>query len=102
MLFISIDDETGIATGIWWPVRFEAQRRTVLSAALVGLKDWLQREGIVTHIIIDKVIDYTPCSAGLPTGSFRFGRGRGDGPTHEPRERAHEQEQERGEIRSSE
>lgn len=60
VLFITIEDETGIANGILWPDRFEAQRRTVLSAAMVGLKGRLQREGIVTHIIIDKVIDYTP------------------------------------------
>jgi error-prone DNA polymerase len=27
---------------------------------MVGLRGRLQREGIVTHIIIDRVIDYTP------------------------------------------
>jgi error-prone DNA polymerase len=32
VLFITIEDETGIANGILWPHRFEAQRRTVLSA----------------------------------------------------------------------
>jgi error-prone DNA polymerase len=60
VLFITIEDETGIANGILWPDRFEAQRRTVLSSAMVGLRGRLQREGIVTHIIIDRVIDYTP------------------------------------------
>ena len=60
VLFITIEDETGIANGILWPDRFEAQRRTVLASAMVGLRGRLQREGIVTHIIIDRVIDYTP------------------------------------------
>ena len=60
ILFITIEDETGVANGILWPDRFEAQRRTVLSAAMVGLRGRIQREGIVTHIIIDQVIDHTP------------------------------------------
>lgn len=54
ILFMTIEDETGVANGILWPDRFEAQRRTVLSSAMVGLKGRLQKEGIVTHIIIDK------------------------------------------------
>jgi error-prone DNA polymerase len=61
-----------------WPDRSEAQRRAVLSAAVVGcgrLKGRLQREGIVTHIIIDKVINYTPLLRGIGDRNFRFGRG---------------------------
>lgn len=38
VLFITIEDETGIANGILWPDRFEAQRRTVMSAAIIGMK----------------------------------------------------------------
>ncbi len=36
VLFITIDDETGTVNGVLWPGRFEAQRRSVLSAAMVG------------------------------------------------------------------
>ncbi|WP_431358403.1 hypothetical protein [Sphingomonas echinoides] len=36
LLFITIEDETGIANGILFPDRFEAQRRTVMSAAMSG------------------------------------------------------------------
>jgi error-prone DNA polymerase len=40
VLFITIEDETGIANGIIWPHRFEAQRRVVLSSAMIGIKGW--------------------------------------------------------------
>lgn len=33
MLFMTVEDETGIANGILWPDRFEAQRRTIMSAS---------------------------------------------------------------------
>jgi DNA polymerase III alpha subunit len=44
VLFITIEDETGIANGILWPDRFEAQRRTVMSASMVGIKGRVQKE----------------------------------------------------------
>ncbi|USI75016.1 error-prone DNA polymerase [Sphingomonas morindae] len=82
VLFITIEDETGVANGILWPDRFEAQRRTVLSSAMVGLRGRLQREGIVTHIIIDRVIDYTPMLRAIADQGLPFRPGPGDGATH--------------------
>tara|TARA_B100002049_G_scaffold192643_1_gene149705 strand:- start:129 stop:665 length:537 start_codon:yes stop_codon:yes gene_type:complete len=81
VLFITIEDETGIANGILWPDRFEAQRRTVLSSAMVGLRGRLQREGIVTHIIIDKIIDYTPMLRSIGSGSLPHLAAPADGAT---------------------
>ncbi|UVO50410.1 error-prone DNA polymerase [Sphingomonas sp. SUN019] len=60
ILFITIEDETGIANGILWPDRFEAQRRTVMSAAMVSIKGRVQKEGIVIHVIADLITDLTP------------------------------------------
>lgn len=102
MLFITIEDETGVANGILWPDRFEAKRRTVLSAAMVGLKGRLQREGIVIHIIIENVIDYTPLLRGIGDREFPFRAGPGDGATHGGGPDARERTQDRGEIGSSE
>ena len=36
VVFVTLEDETGIANAILWPDRFEAQRRTVMSAAMLG------------------------------------------------------------------
>ena len=59
VLFITIEDETGVANGILWPDRFEAQRRTVMSAAMVSLKGRVQKEGKVIHVVVDRVTDLT-------------------------------------------
>ncbi|SEL02658.1 error-prone DNA polymerase, DnaE-like [Sphingomonas palmae] len=59
VLFLTIEDETGVANGILWPDRFEAQRRTVMSSAMVSLRGRVQKEGKVTHVIVDRVTDLT-------------------------------------------
>ena len=60
VLFLTIEDETGVANAILWPDRFEAQRRTVMTAAMVGVVGRVQREGQVIHVITDRIIDRTP------------------------------------------
>jgi error-prone DNA polymerase len=42
--FVTIEDETGIANAIIWSDRFEAQRRTVMSAAMVSIRGTLRRK----------------------------------------------------------
>ena len=41
---ITIEDETGIANGIFWPDCFEAQRRTVMSASMIGMRGGSRRK----------------------------------------------------------
>lgn len=82
VLFITIEDETGVANGILWPDRFEAQRRTVMSAAMVSLKGQVQKEGAVIHVIVDRVTDLTDMLREV--GEIDLPRlvARGDGATH--------------------
>jgi error-prone DNA polymerase len=91
VLFITIEDETGIANGIIWPDRFEAQRRTVLSAAMIGIKGTVQKEGQVIHVIADRIEDYTPLLRTVGDRDFPHRPGPGDGATHpgspDPRDR---------------
>ncbi len=82
ILFITVEDETGIANGILWPDRFEAQRRCVMSAAMIGMKGRVQREGEVIHIICDRIIDHTPLLRNVGQMAFPHQTGRGDGATH--------------------
>jgi error-prone DNA polymerase len=58
--FVTLEDESGIANAIIWQRVFEAYRRTVLSAAMVGISGTLQREGQVIHIVTDRIEDLTP------------------------------------------
>ncbi|MES2441702.1 MAG: error-prone DNA polymerase [Pseudomonadota bacterium] len=60
IVFITLEDETGIANAILWSDRFEAQRRVVMSATMLGIKGRVQREGLVIHLIADHVTDLTP------------------------------------------
>ena len=82
ILFITIEDETGIANGILWPDRFEAQRRTIMSAAMVGLKGHVQKEGEIIHVICDRIVDYTGLLAQVGRMDFPHTTGRGDGARH--------------------
>jgi error-prone DNA polymerase len=68
VIFITIEDEGGIANLIVWPKMFERFRRTVLRARLLGAQGTLQREGIVTHIVVDRLVDLTDHLAGLADG----------------------------------
>lgn len=82
VLFITIEDETGVGQGILWPDRFEAQRRTVMSASMVGLKGRVQKEGEVIHVIIDRVIDYGDLLRRVGDMELPIRAGRGDGVTY--------------------
>jgi error-prone DNA polymerase len=53
VLFVAIEDETGIADGILWPDRFEIYRRQVMSASIIAMRGRLQKEGEIINIICD-------------------------------------------------
>jgi error-prone DNA polymerase len=57
VIFITVEDETGVANIIVWPKAFEKFRRIVLTARLLRITGRLQREGIVAHIVADKLED---------------------------------------------
>jgi error-prone DNA polymerase len=82
VLFITIEDETGVANGILWPDRFEAQRRTVMSSAMVSLKGRVQVESNVTHVIVDRVTDMTAMLRSVGDVDLPSLVARGDGATH--------------------
>ena len=82
VLFVTIEDESGIANGILWPDRFEAQRRTVMSAAMIGIVGRVQREGLVIHVIADRIVDYTPMLRDVGDIDLPRLTAPGDGATH--------------------
>ena len=59
VLFITVEDETGVANIILWPDRFEAQRTVVMSSAMISITGVVQREGEVIHVIADRIHDRT-------------------------------------------
>jgi error-prone DNA polymerase len=82
VLFITIEDETGVANGILWPDRFEAQRRTVMSSAMVSIRGRVQKEGPVIHVVADLIVDLTPLLRQVGDLDLPRMTSRGDGATH--------------------
>jgi len=79
VLFITIEDETGVANAILWPDRFEAQRRIVLSASMIGIKGVVQREGEIIHVITARMEDMTPLLHSVGERDFPHRPGPADG-----------------------
>ncbi|MAY63798.1 MAG: error-prone DNA polymerase [Rhizobiales bacterium] len=57
VIFMTIEDETGIANIIVWPKAFERFRREVLGARLIRVEGRLQSESGVIHLIADRIAD---------------------------------------------
>ena len=57
VMFITIEDETGIANLIVWPSIFERQRRLVLTASMIACHGKVQRESGVIHVITERLQD---------------------------------------------
>ena len=71
VIFLTLEDETGVANVIIWPNVFERLRKVVLSSRLVKITGRLQREGIVTHLIAEDIVDLSDRLDALGDGSDR-------------------------------
>jgi error-prone DNA polymerase len=80
VLFITIEDETGIANLVIWPSLYEKQRRIILSAGMMAAHGRIQREGEVVHLVAQHLTDLTPAlaSVGDRDAAFPLPHGRGD------------------------
>src|SRR3569623_458367 len=82
LLFLTLEDETGIANGVLWKDRFEAHRRIVMSSAMVSITGHVQREGIVIHVVTERITDLTPLLRQVGDIDLPRLTSRGDGATH--------------------
>ncbi len=84
VMFITVEDETGVANLILWQDRFAAQRRLVLSAGMIACHGKVQREGEVVHVVTDRLEDLSDLlrSVGERDEAFPIRHGRGDEATH--------------------
>jgi len=65
VIFMTVEDETGIANIIVWPRTFERFRPVVLGARLIAVAGRMQSESGVIHVISDRLEDRTPLLAAL-------------------------------------
>jgi error-prone DNA polymerase len=60
VIFMTLEDETGIANAIVWARTFERFRPIVLGARLVAVAGKLQNESGVIHVVAEKIEDLSP------------------------------------------
>jgi len=80
VMFITIEDETGIANVVVWPKLFERSRRVVLGASMMAINGRIQREGEVVHLVAQQLFDLSADLSSLAErdGTFWPPTGRGD------------------------
>ena len=57
VVFLTLEDETGVANIVVWRQMFERFRRAVMGGRLLRITGPLQREGIVVHLIAEQIED---------------------------------------------
>ena len=60
VIFVTLEDETGVCNVVVWAKTFETYRRAVIAGRLLRVMGKLQREGGVVHVIAEKVEDLSP------------------------------------------
>jgi error-prone DNA polymerase len=96
VVFLTLEDETGIANVVVWPRVMEAFRRVVMGARLIEVAGGVQRspEGVV-HLVARRLVDRSGLLAALdgeppqrldPDAAPPHGRPAGDGPRRHPRD----------------
>ncbi|WP_395443866.1 error-prone DNA polymerase [Caulobacter sp. UC70_42] len=65
VMFMTIEDETGVSNLVIWKTLYEKQRRIAIGAHLIGVDGRIQREGDVVHLVAHQLHDLTPLMANL-------------------------------------
>jgi len=65
VIFLTLEDETGVSNVVVWPKVYERFRTAVIGGRLLRVRGYVQREGIVVHVIAQEVIDLSPKLAEL-------------------------------------
>jgi error-prone DNA polymerase len=97
VIFMTLEDETGIANIVVWPKLFEEYRRQVLGGRLVAIDGPVQSESGVIHVIAERVHDYTPLLAKLSAQGENL---HASGPADEPRKATYEDSRQSGHPRN--
>ena len=72
VVFLSLEDETGILSVILWPQVFATQRSVALTASLMVVSGTLQNRAGVTHLIARRLHDRSRWLAGFERRSRDF------------------------------
>ena len=57
VMFITIEDETGITNVVVWQKVFAQYWRVILSSSMIAVRGRVQREGEVVHLVVHRIVD---------------------------------------------
>ncbi|WP_212524453.1 OB-fold nucleic acid binding domain-containing protein [Actibacterium sp. MT2.3-13A] len=57
VIFVTLEDETGVANVVVWAKVYERYRRAVIAGRLLRVTGRLQREGGVVHVVAEVIED---------------------------------------------
>jgi error-prone DNA polymerase len=60
VVFVTLEDETGISNVIVWRDVFEANRKIAMTSRFLAMRGRLQREGLVVHVVAESFLDLSP------------------------------------------
>jgi error-prone DNA polymerase len=69
VIFLTLEDETGIVNVVVWPKVFERNRRTVMTAQFLEVRGRIEREGLVIHVVAEQLIDLSDKLGALGDGT---------------------------------
>jgi error-prone DNA polymerase len=72
VIFLTLEDETGLANVVVQPRLAERQRQALLGARLLGVLGVLQRQGEVVHLLAKRLVDHSPLLGALVVQSRDF------------------------------
>ena len=65
VVFMTLEDETGIANVVVWRNMLEKHRPIVMGGRLVAIRGEVQREQSVIHVVANEIVDLSPLLDGL-------------------------------------
>jgi error-prone DNA polymerase len=72
VVFLTLEDETGICNVIVWKKVFEANRRIAMSARFIAVRGRIQRSGLVVHLLAEQFRDLTDELRTLREGGLKL------------------------------
>ena len=71
VIFLTLEDETGVANVVVWANVYERFRRAVIAGRLLRVTGKLQREAGVVHVVAEQIEDLSPMLDRLLDPGFR-------------------------------
>ena len=60
MIFLTLEDETGVINVVVWRALYEKFRRAVIAGRLLRITGRLQRQAGVIHVVAEEIEDISP------------------------------------------